>query len=90
MKWLIIQKNILLNIKGEEISRFLVSTSPRGVTIVDVVGTYTMEKKEMLFCALKESESIEFQRKILELYKEAFIAFSELQRIIGNGFYLYN
>lgn len=76
--------------KGDKISEFLVSTSPRGVTIIDVVGAYTMEKKKMLFCALKEVESFDFQRKILEIDNEAFIVFSESQRIKGNGFYLYN
>ena len=76
--------------KGDEISNFLVSTSPRGVTILDVVGAYTMDKKKMLFCALKEAESFDFQRKILEIDDKAFIVFSESQRIKGNGFYLYN
>ena len=75
--------------KGEEISKTLVSTSPRGVTLIDVKGVYTDSEKQMLFCALKESESEEFQRKILEIDKNAFIVFSESQRIKGNGFYLY-
>ncbi len=75
--------------KGELISEQLVSTSPRGVTIIDVIGAYTNEKKEMLFCALKESESEIFQKKILAADPEAFIVFSESQRIKGNGFYLY-
>ena len=75
--------------KGEEISRKLVTTSPRGVTLIDVKGMYTNTEKQMLFCALKESESEEFQRKILEIDKSAFIVFSESQRIKGNGFYLY-
>ena len=75
--------------KGEEISQHLVSNSPRGVTIIDVVGAYTKTEKKMLFCALKESESEKFQKRILELDGEAFIVFSESQRIKGNGFYLY-
>lgn len=75
--------------KGEEISRYLVSTSPRGVTVIDVVGAYTNDAKKMLFCALKEGESDVFQRKILEIDECAFIVFSESQRIKGNGFYLY-
>lgn len=75
--------------KGEEISKTLVSTSPRGVTLIDVKGVYTNTKKQMLFCALKESESELFQRKILSIDNEAFIVFSESQRIKGNGFYLY-
>ena len=75
--------------KGEEISHKLVSTSPRGVTLIDVKGMYTNTDKQMLFCALKESEAEEFQRKILEIDSAAFIVFSESQRIKGNGFYLY-
>ncbi len=75
--------------KGDEISKQLISTSPRGVTIINVVGAYTEEKKKMLFCALKESESEIFQKKILSIDHEAFIVFSESQRIKGNGFYLY-
>lgn len=74
---------------GEEISKMLISTSPRGVTLIDVKGAYTSNNKQMLFCALKESETEEFQRKILEIDEEAFIVFSESQRIKGNGFYLY-
>ena len=75
--------------KGEEISKWLVSTSPRGVTLINVKGVYTNTDKQMLFCALKESESEDFQRKILSIDETAFIVFSESQRIKGNGFYLY-
>lgn len=75
--------------KGLEISKLLVGTSPRGVTIIDVTGAYTMEKKTTLMCALKENEITEFQRKILEIDSEAFIIFSESQQIVGNGFHVY-
>ena len=74
---------------GEEISKMLVSTSPRGVTLIDVKGVYSNAEKKMLFCALKESETEEFQKKILSVDESAFIVFSESQRIKGNGFYLY-
>ncbi len=74
---------------GGEIADKLVSTSPRGVTLIDVKGVYTDSPKQMLFCALKESEAEEFQKKILAIDENAFIVFSESQRIKGNGFYLY-
>lgn len=74
---------------GDEIAQKLVSTSPRGVTLIDVEGAYTQTDKKMLFCALKESEAEAFQNKILEIDPTAFIVFSESQRIKGNGFYLY-
>lgn len=75
--------------KGSEISDFLIHTSPRGVTLVDVTGVYTNTPKQMLICALKESELPEFQRKILGKDEGAFIIYSESQQIVGNGFYIY-
>ncbi|MBQ3055418.1 MAG: YitT family protein [Oscillospiraceae bacterium] len=74
---------------GTEIAHRLVSTSPRGVTLIPVHGVYSDSEKQMLFCALKESEVAAFQKKILELDPGAFIVFAESQRIKGNGFYLY-
>ena len=92
--WVISKLNVsriafVITDKGEEISQKLISTSPRGVTLIDVKGVYANAKKEMLFCALKESEAEAFQSKILEIDETAFIVFSESQRIKGNGFYLY-
>ncbi len=75
--------------RGTEIAHKLVSTSPRGVTLIPVHGVYSDTAKQMLFCALKESEVAAFQKKVLELDEHAFIVFAESQRIKGNGFYLY-
>ena len=74
---------------GEEISKTLVSESPRGVTLINATGAYTMENKKVLMCALKENELPQFQKRILELDEEAFIIFSESQQIVGNGFRVY-
>ncbi len=75
--------------KGVEISRHLVSTTPRGITIIDSVGAYTMEHKKVLMCALKENELPRFQQEILKIDEKAFIIFSESQQIVGNGFRVY-
>lgn len=75
--------------KGDEISNKLISTSPRGVTAVDVVGAYTGDSKKMLVCALKENEITAFQDKITKIDSDAFIIFSESQQIVGNGFFVY-
>lgn len=92
--WLIQKLNVsklafIVTDKGIDVARLLVSTSPRGVTIFDVTGAYTMQKKSTLMCALKENEIPEFQRKILEIDSDAFIIFSESQQIVGNGFHVY-
>ncbi len=92
--WLIKGLNIsklafVITDKGGEIANFLIGTSPRGVTLVDVTGVYTNTPKQMLICALKESELPEFQQKILDKDPDAFIIYSESQQIFGNGFYIY-
>lgn len=75
--------------KGIDISKVLVEKSPRGVTIIDSTGAYTMEQKQLLICALKENEITMFQKRILEMDEHAFIIFSESQQIVGNGFRVY-
>lgn len=92
--WLIRKLNIskiafVITDKGEEISSSLISTSPRGVTIIKAIGAYSSEDKKMLFCALKENEIPSFQKNILNIDKDAFIVYSESQQIMGNGFYIY-
>ena len=93
--WLIGKLNVsklafVVTDKGEEIAKFLTSTSPRGVTIIDVTGAYTMDRKTLLLCALKANEIVEFQRKILDIDEHSFIIFSESQQIVGNGFRVYS
>lgn len=92
--WLIRKLNVskiafVITDKGEEISKHLITTSPRGVTLIKVVGAYSSQTKKLLFCALKEYEVPEFQKKIVDIDSEAFIVYSESQEIMGNGFYVY-
>lgn len=93
--WLIGKLNVsklafIVTDKGDEMSKLLVTTSPRGVTIIDAKGAYTMENKTMLMCALKTNEIVEFQRKVLEIDDKSFIIFSESQQIVGKGFRVYS
>lgn len=92
--WLMKSLNIsklafVITDKGVNISDYLISTSPRGVTLVNGTGAYTHKDRHILICALKESEIPEFQQKILSLDENAFIIYSESQQIVGNGFYIY-
>ena len=94
VNWLILKLNIsklafVVADCGEEIARYLVSNSPRGVTIVRATGGYTMENKTVLMCALKENEAERFQKRVLEKDRTAFIIFSESSQIVGNGFRVY-
>lgn len=92
--WLIRRLNIskmafVITEQGEEISELLISTSTRGVTVINAIGAYSSQEKSILFCALKEWEITDFQRKILEQDENAFIVYSEAQQIKGKGFHIY-
>lgn len=92
--WLISKLNVsriafVITDKGEELSRYLVSSSPRGVTMMNAVGAYNRSDRDMLFCALKKSEIPAFQEKVLKIDEKAFIVYAESPEIIGNGFHLY-
>ena len=92
--WLIRRMNVshlafVISKEGRQISQQLVNTSPRGVTIIDATGAYTMEDTTLLVCALKASEANDFQKKILAIDPEAFVIFSQSQFIVGNGFLVY-
>lgn len=79
----------VISAKGDEISQKLVSSSHRGVTVIDAMGAYTSSQKKMLFCALKENEIAEFMQKVLTIDPEAFVVFTKSYKIQGNGFYIY-
>ena len=92
--WLIKKLNIsviafVISERGEQIAGELISASQRGITVLDAVGAYTNSSKKMLFCALKEKEAANFQKKVLEIDGEAFVVFSESQKIWGKGFHIY-
>ncbi len=92
--WLVARLNVstiafIISDHGDELAKFLVGTSHRGVTIIDAVGAYTGEDKKMLFCALKEHETVDFKKKIEDIDPQAFTVFSESQKIVGNGFHVY-
>lgn len=76
--------------KGEEISKKIVTTSPRGVTIINGKGAYTSQEKKLLLCAMKDKEAPSFQQKVIEIDPNAFVIFAESQKILGNGFYIYH
>ena len=75
--------------KGEEIANHLVSHSPRGVTIIESKGGYTMHDNNVLMCALKGHEVVAFQNYIHDIDPDSFIIFSESLQIVGNGFKVY-
>jgi uncharacterized membrane-anchored protein YitT (DUF2179 family) len=75
--------------KGEKISEAIIKNSRRGVTILNARGAYSMQRKNLLLCALKDKEIPEFHRLVTDIDKDAFMIFTNSEKIFGLGFYVY-
>lgn len=74
---------------GEKISKELIASSSRGITVIECRGAYTNAPKELLLCAVKKKELEHFRQKIQKIDRTSFVIFLDVNMIQGKGFHLY-
>lgn len=72
--------------KGDEVSKAIVSSSPRGVSILPAVGAYTGENKNVLLCVARKHEISGIIKTVESVDDKTFIIVSEANEILGKGF----
>lgn len=72
--------------KAEEISEFLISHSPRGVTLIQGEGMYTKSAKGVLLTCVKSRQIVSLKTFIKELDENAFVIVTEANEVYGKGF----
>lgn len=77
---------MIITEKPEEISKAIITSSHRGVSIVPVVGAYTGENKNMLICVARRHEIPCIIRTAKAIDHKTFIIVSEANEILGEGF----
>lgn len=77
---------MIITEKPEEISKAIITSSHRGVSIVPVVGAYTGENKNMLICVARRHEIPVIIRTAKAIDHKTFIIVSEANEILGEGF----
>ncbi len=80
---------VVVTEQGNTIAKTIVGESPRGVTLINGTGAYTDRDKQVLLCAMKSSETAQFQKRINEIDPNTFVIFLESKFILGNGFRFY-
>lgn len=75
--------------KGDKVREQLLKTSKRGITVLNARGAYSMDRKNMLVCALKAHEMPEFHKTVTDCDENSFIIFTKTEKIFGLGFYVY-
>lgn len=76
----------IVTTKAEEIADFLISHSPRGVTLIQGEGMYSKTPKGVLFTCVKNTQVIPLKSVIKELDENAFVIVTDAQEVYGKGF----
>ena len=77
---------MIITEKPKEISKAIITSSHRGVSIVPVVGAYTGENKNMLICVARRHKIPGIIRTAKAIDHKTFIIVSEANEILGEGF----
>ena len=77
---------IIITNQIEPIRRAILHRIDRGVTIVEGLGGYSLEKRNMVFCAIPRSQVGRIKEIVLLIDQTAFIMVSNLSETKGKGF----
>ena len=72
--------------KAEEIAEFLITHSPRGVTMVQGEGMYSKRSKGVLLTCVKNNQVVALKNSIKMLDEDAFVIVSDANEVYGKGF----
>ena len=72
--------------KPDEVSKAIVSSSRRGVSVLPAKGAYTGEEKGILICVARKSEVSGIIKTVKATDDKPFIIVSEANEILGEGF----
>lgn len=72
--------------KAEQIADFLISHSPRGVTLLRGEGMYTKTEKGVLITCVKNRQILTLKNIVKELDDNAFVIVTQANEVYGKGF----
>ena len=73
--------------RSEELSAFLLTHSPRGVTLLEGKGMYTRQPKGVLLTCVKTNQLSFLRTAVKEIDPQAFVIVSDANEVYGKGFY---
>lgn len=76
----------IITTKAEEISDFLIATSPRGVTLVNGEGMFSKTPRGVLMTCIKSNQVSHLKASIHKLDENAFVIVTDANEVYGKGF----
>ena len=73
--------------KAELISDYLITHSPRGITLINGKGMYSKTDKGVLLTCVKQAQTVSLKSAIKELDPDAFVIVCDANEVYGKGFH---
>ncbi len=74
--------------RSDEISRKVMQEMDRGITILEGRGSFSGEKRDVLYCVIGKNEIVRLKTIIDHIDPHAFVAVSHVHDVMGEGFTL--
>jgi uncharacterized membrane-anchored protein YitT (DUF2179 family) len=78
----------IISDKNNEIAEKIFKDLDRGATILNGRGSFTGNKKEVLYCVVGRNELVRLKNVIMSVDPHAFVAVSDVHDVLGEGFTL--
>lgn len=79
---------MIISDKNDEIADKIMNELGRGVTVLNGYGSYTKQKREVLYCVVSKNELLQLKNAIIAVDPHAFVTVSEVNDVLGEGFTL--
>ncbi|TCT25559.1 uncharacterized membrane-anchored protein YitT (DUF2179 family) [Melghiribacillus thermohalophilus] len=78
----------IISSNSDEIARKIIHDMDRGVTVLEGRGSFTGEKRDVLYCVVGRNEIVRLKNIIQEIDPHAFVAVGTVHDVLGEGFTL--
>lgn len=78
----------IISAENEKIAKKINKEMDRGVTVLLGKGSYTGEKRDVLYCIVARNEIVRLKNIITSIDPHAFVALSSVHDVLGEGFTL--
>ena len=77
---------LIVTKQGKEVAEQIDEYAGRGSTILEGVGSYSGEKKDVVMCACNNKQMYTIKRMVKEIDPKAFTIIMESNEVVGEGF----
>src|SRR5699024_3742405 len=78
----------IISSRSDQIAESIMKEMDRGVTVLDGRGSFTGEKRDVLYCIVGRNEIVRLKNIINDIDPHAFVAMSSVHDVVGEGFTL--